>query len=312
MKILVTGGAGFIGSHVVDAYIETGHEVIIVDDLSTGSGRNVHPDAMFHPIDIRSLADARSSCALEHVFREHEPDVVSHHAAQVSVRASISSPARDAKINVIGALNVLECCRKYGVERVIYASSGGTIYGEPVYLPCDETHPTRPISPYGVSKFAVEQYVRAYYAMYGIGYTILRYGNVYGPRQSPHGEAGVVAIFADQMLRGERPTINGTGLQERDFVHVSDCVRANLAALDAPCRAYNVSSGHETSVRRIFELLRAATGYRGGAAHGPARAGEVLRIFLDIERAREDLGWEPRIGLREGLEQTVREMRDGD
>jgi UDP-glucose 4-epimerase len=299
MRIVVTGGAGFIGSHVVDAFVEAGHDVVVVDDLSTGRRANLNPAATFYEIDVRDPG-------LRQVFAEERPDVVSHHAAQVDVRRSVADPVFDAEVNVLGSLNLLDSCRQVGVEKVIYISSGGAIYGEPVTLPCDEDHPIQPLCPYGASKYVVEQYLYMYRELYELDYTVLRYGNVYGPRQDPHGEAGVVAIFAGQMVRGETPTINGSGEQERDFVYVGDCARANLLALARGSgRAYNLGTGEGTSINRLFELLKAATDYEGEAVHGPAKAGETFRITLDATRARQELGWQPEVSLREGLERTA-------
>jgi UDP-glucose 4-epimerase len=299
MKALVTGGAGFIGSHVVDAFLEAGHHVAVVDDLSTGRRANLNPAAAFYEVDVRSPA-------LRDVLEQERPDVVSHHAAQVDVRRSVTDPIYDAEVNVLGSLNLLECCRQVGVEKVIYISSGGAVYGEPVYLPCGEDHRIQPLCPYGASKYVVEQYLYMYRELHGLDYTVLRYGNVYGPRQDPHGEAGVVAIFAGQMVRGETPTINGSGEQERDFVYVGDCAQANLLALERGSgRAYNLGSGEGTSINRLFELLKEATGYRGGVVHGPPKPGETFRIFLDASRARQELGWQPEVSLREGLARTA-------
>jgi UDP-glucose 4-epimerase len=304
MRILVTGGAGFIGSHVVDAFVASGHDVIVVDDLSTGRRANLNPAATFYHIDVRDAA-------LREVFEKERPDVVSHHAAQVDVRRSVADPAFDADVNVLGSLNLLECCLEVNVEKVIYISSGGAVYGEPEYLPCDEDHPIQPLCPYGASKYVVEQYLYMYRELHGLDYTVLRYGNVYGPRQDPHGEAGVVAIFAGQMVRAETPTINGSGEQERDFVYVGDCARANRLALELGSgRAYNLGTGEGTSINRIFELLKEATGYQGEAAHGPAKAGETFRIYLDASRAREELGWRPGVSLREGLTRTAAHFED--
>ena len=303
MRILVTGGAGFIGSHVVDAFLEAGHHVAVVDDLSTGRRANLNPAATFYQLDIRDPA-------LADVFAAERPEIVSHHAAQIDVRRSVAEPVFDADVNVLGSLNLLEQCREHGVRKVLYASSGGAVYGEPDYLPCDEGHPIRPLCPYGASKYVVEQYLYMYRELHGLDYTVLRYGNVYGPRQDPHGEAGGVAIFTAQMLRGETPTINGSGEQERDFVYVGDCARANRLALERGSgRAYNLGSGEGTAINTLFERLKAATGYAGGAVHGPAKSGETFRIFLDATRAREELGWQPTVDLDEGLARTAAYFR---
>lgn len=304
MKILVTGGAGFIGSHVVDAYLAAGHEVVVVDDLSTGRASNLNPMATFYQLDIRSPE-------LEQVFHRERPQVVNHHAAQMDVRRSVLEPIFDADVNIGGSLNLLECARRFGVERFIYISTGGAVYGEPEYLPCDEEHPINPICQYGASKHSVEHYLYMYRENYGLEYTVLRYPNVYGPRQDPHGEAGVVAIFAGQMLAGEEVTINGDGEQERDFVYVADCARANLLALESANGSgiYNLGSGRGTTVNQIFDQLEAITGYARPARYGPAQLGETRRIYLSAARAQQDLGWSATTGLKEGLEQTVAAMR---
>ena len=299
MKIVVTGGAGFIGSHVVDLYVDAGHDVVVVDNLSTGREANLNPAATFYEVDIRSPE-------LEAVFARERPDVVNHHAAQVDVRRSVADPLYDADVNVLGSLNLLENARKHGVQRFIYISTGGAVYGEPEYLPCDEAHPIRPICQYGASKHTVEHYLYMYHYNYGLPYTVLRYPNVYGPRQDPNGEAGVVAIFTGQMLRGEQAIIFGDGLQERDFVYVGDCARANLLALTAEQNGiYNLGSGRGTNINQVFDLLRETTHYEKPAQHGPAKAGETHRIYLAAGKARRDLGWEPAVALDEGLERTV-------
>lgn len=298
-KILVTGGAGFIGSHVVDTYINAGHDVVVVDNLSTGRRENVNPAASFHEADIRDEK-------LAEIFARERPDVVNHHAAQASVPLSVAWPAYDAEVNVLGSLNLLEQARQHGVQRVIYASTGGAVYGEPQYLPCDEAHPIRPLSPYGASKHAVEHYLQLYQQLHGLGYTILRYANVYGPRQDPHGEAGVVSIFTDRMLAGEPATVHGDGLQERDFVYVGDCARANLAALEQGRDGiYNVGTGTGTTINDLFDRLAALTGYSHPHQHGPERLGDIYRSFLSAELAARELGWQPVYTLEQGLRETV-------
>lgn len=298
-KILVTGGAGFIGSHVVDRLIHAGYEVVVVDDLSTGRRRNVHRQATFYEMDILSPKLAK-------VFERERPRYVSHHAAQIDVRRSVTEPQFDAQVNVIGSLNLLECARKYDVERIVYASSGGAVYGEPRTLPCDESHPVAPLSPYGANKYIVEHYLRMYQANHAIDYTVLRYANVYGPRQNPEGEAGVVAIFAWQMLKGAETIINGDGEQERDFVYVGDCVAANLSALEGNVNGiYNIGTGVGTSINEIHELLAWETGYRGATVHGPAQVGETRRIYLASQKAATDFPWRAQHSLKDGLRKTV-------
>jgi UDP-glucose 4-epimerase len=303
VKVLVTGGAGFIGSHVVDAYLEAGHEVLVVDDLSTGSRANINPAASFYEMDIREsrLAD---------VFEKERPDCVNHLAAQVDVRRSLAEPLFDADVNILGSVNLLECVRKYPVKRLIYVSTGGAVYGEPEYLPCDESHPIRPVCQYGASKFIVEKYLYMYQLNHGVNYAVVRYPNVYGPRQDPHGEAGVVAIFAGRMLTGEEVIIHGDGEQQRDFVFVGDCVRANLLITEADSGGtYNIGSGRGTSVNELFWVLKDITGYGQMPVHGPPKLGETRTIYLSAEKARSELGWRQTKSLRQGLEATVNFLR---
>lgn len=307
MKVLVTGGAGFIGSHVVDVYLARGYQVVILDDLSTGRRSNINPSARFIQMDIR---DPR----LEEVFAQEKFDFVNHHAAQMDVRRSMVEPLFDADVNVVGSLNLLECSRKHAVKRLVYISTGGAVYGEPEYLPCDEAHPIQPICPYGASKHTFEHYLYMYALNYGFEYTVLRYPNVYGPRQDPHGEAGVVAIFTGQMLKEAPVVINGDGEQQRDFVYVGDCARANQLALEVqhPSGIYNLGSGRGTTVNNIYQELKAITGYAREASHGPAKLGETRAIYLDAHKAKKVLGWEPQVRLREGLELTVDYFRSNE
>jgi UDP-glucose 4-epimerase len=303
-KILVTGGAGFIGSHVVEAYLAAGHKVAVVDDLSTGLAGNVPSGVTLHRVDIRNPE------ALDSVFAEEKPQVLNHQAARANVRESFEKPVEYAEVNLIGSIRLLEACRKHGVAKVIYASTGGAVYGEPVRLPVAEDHPINPLDPYGATKHHVEHHLFLSKANFGIDYTILRYPNVYGPRQNPHGEAGVIAIFTNLMLAGKQPVINGDGAQQRDFVHVSDIARASVLSLERGSGAiYNLGSGVGTSVNTIFDELAAAIGFAGGRVHGPAKAGEVSRIFLNSARAQDELGWQAGIALRQGIESTVASFR---
>ncbi|MBN2145975.1 MAG: NAD-dependent epimerase/dehydratase family protein [Anaerolineales bacterium] len=303
MKILVTGGAGFIGSHVVDLLISAGHEVVVVDDLSTGRRSNLNPEAKFYELDIRSPM-------MRQVFEIEHPEVVDHHAAQMDVRKSVADPLFDADVNIVAGIRLVQLCVEFGVRKFIHISSGGAIYGEPVYLPCDEDHPVRPLCPYGASKYTLELYLHVFKAVEGLDYSIIRYPNVYGPRQNPQGEAGVVAIFTGQMLQGKPVTINGDGEQVRDFVHVTDCARANLLLLEKGSgREYNLGCGEGTTVNQIFGHLKVATGYVQEARYGPAKAGETFKIYLDAKRASAELGWKPEISPQDGLRQTVEYFR---
>lgn len=299
MKILVTGGAGFIGSHVVDLYIQEGHEVIVVDDLSTGRISNLNPHASFYQMDIRSDKIAE-------VFKNEKPEIVNHHAAQMEVRRSLSDPVFDAEVNILASIKLAELSRDYGVRKFIHISSGGAIYGEPEYLPCDESHPVNPLSPYGASKFAFEKYLFLFHANFDLDYTILRYANIFGPRQDPYGEAGVVAIFTGQMLQNKPVLINGTGEQIRDFVYVTDCARANLITLEnGSQQAYNLGTGIGVSINEIYQHLKNITKYPMDAEYGPVKPGETFRIYLDAKKALVELQWQPEISLKDGLAYTV-------
>ena len=307
MKVLVTGGAGFIGSHLVDRLIQHGHEVVVVDNLATGYRHNLNPCAKFYEV---SLLDPE----LGEIFQREQPDILNHHAAQNDVRRSNTNPAFDAQHNIIGSIRLIQCCVEYGVEKMIYASSGGTVYGEPTYLPVDEGHPIAPISPYGISKHTVEHYLFLASANAGLNYTVLRYANIYGPRQHPHGGAGVIAIFAELMLKGERPTIFGDGSSTRDYLFISDAVEANLLALSVGDREiYHVSSGIEVSLNELFCRLKKTIGsitahkeiFEMAPTYAERRLGEIHRIALSPEKIERDLGWSPQISLQDGLEQTV-------
>ncbi len=298
MKVLVTGGAGFIGSHVVDSLIERGDEVVVVDNLSTGFEQNINPAARFYQL---SIGDSE----LAEVFKRERPDVVSHHAAQMDLRRSVAEPLFDAQENILGSLNVILSSVRFGVKKLVYASSSA-VYGEAQYLPADEEHPINPISQYGVSKHTVEHYLYLYAHQYGLDYAILRYPNVYGPRQNPYGEAGVIAIFARHMMRGERPTIFGQGDKTRDYTHISDVVQSNLLTMERGNNTiYNIGTGVETSVKQIFDILAEALGYKGSPAYAPAREEEVNRMCLDWGKAQRELGWRPKLRLREGILNTI-------
>ncbi len=299
MKILITGGAGFIGSNIADRYLELGHEVVIVDNLVTGQRENIPSEARFYEMDIVEEN-------LRQVFEAERPEVVSHQAAQMDVRKSVADPIYDATVNVLGSLNLLQNCIQFGVRKFIFASTGGAIYGEQDYFPADEEHSLRPLSPYGITKLTTEKYLYFYQQTYGLTYTILRYANVYGPRQNPHGEAGVVAIFTTRLLKGQQPVINGDGLQTRDYVYVGDVVRANELALQAgDNRIYNVGTGKETDVNTLFRLLRRIVGVDTAEVHGKAKPGEQRRSVLDYSLIQKELGWNPSVSLEEGLRLTV-------
>jgi UDP-glucose 4-epimerase len=297
--VCVTGGAGFIGSHVADALLAQGHTVLIVDDLSSGRKENVPKGAEFHQLDIRSPEAAA-------VVREAGVEVLVHHAAQMDVRRSVTDPVHDASVNIVGTLNLLEAGRGAALKHVIFASTGGAMYGEQEYFPAHEEHPTRPLSPYGVAKLAVERYLYFYHQEYGLDATALRYANVYGPRQNPHGEAGVVAIFLDRLLSGREAVINGDGMQTRDYVYVGDIVQANLAALDRKGFAiYNVGTGLETSVVELYGLLASAVGVKRPPKHGPAKPGEQRRSSITSELLARELGVQTATSLSDGLGRTA-------
>ena len=300
MKILITGGAGFIGSHTVDALVASGkHQVSIIDNLSAGKRHQVNPAAHFHELDLRD-ADA-----VRRVIDAETPEVIVHLAAQMDVRRSVADPPYDAQVNVVGFLNLMESARQHGLRRVIFSSTGGAIYGEQETFPAPEDHPLHPVSPYGITKLATEAYLFFYKVQYGIDYTALRYGNVYGPRQDPHGEAGVVAIFCGRMLEGKPCTIFGDGKQTRDYVFVGDVVRANLAAASANVSGtINVGTGIETSVNDLYHTLGTVADVTRGPEYAAARPGEQSRSVISPARAAQLLNWRPQVDLAHGLDQT--------
>ena len=296
--VVITGGAGFIGSNIADAYLERGWRVTIIDDLSGGDRRNVNPRAEFHELDIRDAAAAD-------LIRELKPDVISHHAAQMNVRKSVAAPAADAEVNVVGSLRILEAAVDAAVKRFIFASTGGAIYGEPVEVPQSESHPTAPLSPYGCAKLAVEHYLHYYRVVHGLSSVALRYANVYGPRQNANGEAGVVAIFARMLLDRQQSTINGSGMQTRDFVYVDDVVAANMAASDAEWQGeYNIGTGVETTITELYESLASIAGVDTRAVHAPAKEGEQFRSVLDGSRLRSLAALPGPVALPDGMAST--------
>lgn len=302
MRALVTGGAGFIGSHITDAVIDAGHTVTVIDDLSRGRREQVNPAATFVALDI-------TSPELAAAFADAHPDVIFHAAAQIDVRESVRDPLHDADVNVVGTVNVLSAAVDAGARRVIFASSGGAIYGDTDVIPTPEEHPCRPESPYGTAKLCGEAYGGTFSRQAGLEFVGLRYANVYGPRQDPHGEAGVVAIFATRLVHGQAVVINGDGTQTRDYVHVHDVVRANLAAVDGPTGVYNIGTGVETDVNTLYRMLAAASGVNAVARHGPAKSGEQRRSCLDTTAARERLGWKATVTFADGVLSTVEYFR---
>ena len=306
MRILVTGGAGFIGSHVADAYIAAGHEVAVLDNFSTGNERNLNPKAEVHRVDVRDRE------AVEKVISAFCPQLVNHHAAQAEVPKSVADPVFDAAVNIVGGLNLLKACVDNKVEKVVFSSTGGALYGEPDIVPCAEDHPVRPLSPYGTAKFCFEQYLGTFKRTFGLDYTVLRYANIYGPRQDFAAEEGrVIAIFASRMLEGRPVTIDGDGNQARDMLHVGDVATANVAAIEhGSGDTFHVGTGIALTVNEIYRKLSILTDYRGTAKHGPARMGDVYRIALDSSKAKAVLGWEPKVNIDEGLALTVDYFRE--
>ena len=299
MKILVTGGAGFIASQVADAFIAEGNDVFIIDNLSTGFEKNVNPKATFIKEDIGDKN-------LINLFEKEKFDVINHHAAQMDVRRSVADPAFDANTNILGTINLLQCSIKTRVKKFMFASTGGAVYGEQKYFPADEGHITFPLSPYGISKLAVEKYLHFYHSQYHLNYTILRYANIYGPRQNPFGEAGVVAIFTSKLLKGEQPIINGSGEQTRDYVFVGDVVKANTLALkDSASDIYNIGTSKETNVNELYNLINKIIGKGQIEKHGPAAAGEQMRSVITSDKLYKKFNWRPSTTIEEGLQKTV-------
>jgi UDP-glucose 4-epimerase len=302
LKILITGGAGFIGSHIADALTASGHSVVVLDNLSSGKIENINSDIQFVEGDVRDRA------LVDRVFKEYRFDAVNHHAAQMDVRKSVEDPIFDAETNIIGSLNLLEASVRYSVKRFMFASTGGAIYGEQDYFPADENHPTCPESPYGIAKRSIELYLHYYKKVHGLEHTIFRYANVYGPRQDPHGEAGVVSIFINALLENRQCTIFGDGEQTRDYVFVGDVVRAHLSALEKnkDSETFNISTGIETSVNDLFKMLSdILTSGIATPIHADARKGEQKRSVCSYEKVMSKLGWKPEMSLEDGLKKTV-------
>jgi UDP-glucose 4-epimerase len=298
MNILVTGGAGFIGSHIVDAYLKLGHRVIILDNLSTGKKENIAPEAKFYEMDLLDPDVGK-------ILKDEKIEVINHHAAQISVTHSVSHPEEDATTNILGSIKLLEAAKSLELKKFIFASTGGAIYGLQDVFPADESHTCRPESPYAISKFSVENYLNFYRNTHGLSTTVLRYSNVYGPRQDPHGEAGVVAIFCQKLLSNSQSLIFGDGEQTRDFVAVQDVAQANVLALNPSLTGlYNIGTGKETTVNELFQNIAQLAGNNASPQHEPARKGELQRSVIDPGKFQKNTGWRPEMPLNTGLEQT--------
>jgi UDP-glucose 4-epimerase len=299
LKILITGGAGFIGSNVADSLLEKNNQVVIIDDLSNGKEENIPKKAKFYKIDIRDKE-------IQKIFKEEKPDIVIHNAAQINVRMSLEQPLVDADINIIGGLNIVNACCTSNIAKIIFASSGSAVYGEQEYFPADENHPTNPVTPYGVAKLTIENYLDYFYNNRGLEYISLRYSNVYGPRQDATGEAGVVSIFSKEILEGKSPTINGDGLQTRDFVYISDIVDINIKAIESDFAGLlNVGTGKETTVLKVFDILKKVSCKKDiKEVHGPPMEGDQRRSRLSFKLAEDKLGWKPEVSIEEGLNLT--------
>lgn len=299
-KILVTGGAGFIGSHIVDRLIKEGHKVVVIDNLSTGKKENLNKKANFYKIDIQNQK-------ISQIFKKEKSEIVFHYAAQIDVRKSVKNPIENAKINILGSLNLLENCKRYKIKKFIFASTGGAIYGETNVIPTPETYSEYPLSPYGIEKLTIDKYLNYYYRVFGLPFISLRLANVYGPRQNSKGEAGVIAIFCDKMLSGKQPIINGDGKQTRDFIFVEDVVEANILALKKnKVGIFNICTGKETDINTIFRKLKKLTRSSCREIHGVAKHGEQKISCLDYSKVKKELGWQSRYSLEEGLEKTIK------
>lgn len=303
MKILVTGGAGFIGSHIVDKYIGLGHKVVVIDDFSTGFRKNLNPRAKFYKVDIRNYK------ALEKIIKKEKPQIINHHAAVSEVIKSLKDPSLTYEVNILGTVNLLLAGAKAGVKKFIFASSAGTVYGDAKKLPAKEESPLNPLSSYGISKIIGEEFIKFYAKIYGFNYLILRYGNVYGPRQNPRGEAGIIAIFSELMKKGIRPTIFGDGTKTRDYVYIDDIAKANILGLKkGKNEVLNISSGKEISDQKVFDTLAQIINFKKPPIYAPFRPGEVYRIHSDCSRAKKILGWKPKISFREGVKKYLNSL----
>lgn len=306
MKILITGGAGFIGSHLVDRLIKDGHQVVVIDNLSTGKKENLNKKAKFYKVDIQGPK-------ISQIFKKEKPEVVFHLAAQIDVRKSVENPIEDAKINILGSLNILESCQKSKVKKIIFASTGGAIYGEAKIISTPEDYPANPLSPYGIEKLTIEKYLDYYWKIFKISYISLRLANVYGPRQNSKGEAGVIAIFCDKILCGKQPIIYGNGKQTRDFVFVDDVAEANILAMESKkIGIFNIGTEKETDINTIFEKIKKLIGVKCKKIHAPAKSGEQKRSCLDYTKAKKELGWQPKYSLENGLRETINYFKNGN
>lgn len=298
IKCLVTGGAGFIGSHLVDKLVEQNYKVAIIDNLSTGKKENINPKADFYDINIQDPKISK-------IFNKIKPDIVFHYAAQIDVRKSVEDPIESAETNILGSLNILENCRNFGIKKIVFASGGGAIYGEAKIVPTPEIYPAQPVSPYGIEKLVVEHYASFYKKEYNLDYLILRFSNVYGPRQNSKGEAGVIAVFCDKMLNEEQLVINGDGKQTRDFVFVKDVIRANILGIEKKeSRIFNIGTGIETDINTLFKKLKKIFNLKIQEIHGPGKSGEQKRSCLDFGKAKSEIDWQPEYNLIKGIEET--------